>query len=116
MWYLHSGCYKHVTGDKSKFSTLILKSKGFVTYGYKNKGKIPRIGKVGMPSFTIIVDVLYVKGLKCSLLSIGQICDKCLTNHLSKDSCIIEDKITREIKLVGKRISNVFMISLDDLS
>jgi len=45
MWYLDSRCSKHVTRDKLKFSTLTPKSKGFVTYGDNNKGKILEIGE-----------------------------------------------------------------------
>ncbi|XP_050896565.1 uncharacterized protein LOC127103342 [Lathyrus oleraceus] len=54
LWYLDSGCSKHMTGNINKFSNLALKAKGYVTYGDKNKGKILGIGKVGAPPFTSI--------------------------------------------------------------
>src|ERR1044072_6860264 len=44
-WYLDSGCSKHMTGDKSKFSFLTPKAKGFVTYGDNNQGRILGVGK-----------------------------------------------------------------------
>lgn len=69
MWYLDSECSKLMTGDKSKFLTLILKSKGFVTYKDNNKGKILWIGKVCTPLFTTIDDLLYLEGLKHKLFS-----------------------------------------------
>jgi hypothetical protein len=105
-----------MTEDNSKFSSLTLKYKGFVTYGDNNKGIILDIDKVGTPSFTIIDDFLYVEGLKHNLLSISQLYDKGLKINFNKDECIIEDEISHEIKLIGKRINNIFMISLDDLS
>src|ERR1044072_6647876 len=105
-----------MTGDINKFSNLILKAKGYVTYGDNNKGKIIGIGKVGAPPFTSIEDVLYVEGLKHNLLSNSQLCDKCFKIKFTKDECLIEDEATHEVKLKGKRVNNIFMISLDDLS
>lgn len=58
----------------------------------------------------------YVDGLKYNIVSVIQLCDKDLKINFNKDVCIIEDEISHEIKLVGKRINNTFMISLDELS
>lgn len=116
MWYLDSGCSKHMTGDITRFSSLTLKSKGHVTYGDNNKGKILGVGKIGMPPSITIDNVLYVEGLKHNLLSISQLCDKGLQIIFNKDSCIVEDEASHEIKMVGKRYNNIFMISLDDSS
>src|ERR1044072_7658047 len=55
-WYLDSGCSKHITGDKSKFSFLTPKAKGFVTYGDNNQGRILGILKVGKSPQTMIDD------------------------------------------------------------
>ncbi|XP_050882935.1 uncharacterized protein LOC127086256 [Lathyrus oleraceus] len=99
LWYLDSGCSKHMTGNINKFSNLNLKAKGFVTYGDNNKGKIPGKGIVGAPPFTSIKDVLYVKGLKHNLLSISQLCDKGFKIKFTKDECLIEDEVTHEVKL-----------------
>lgn len=116
MYYLDSGCFKHMINDKSKFSYLTLKSKGLVTYVHKNKGSIICIGNVGTPSFTKIDDVLYVEGFKHNLIIISQLCNKGLNINFNKDECIIEDEISHEINLVENITNNIFMISLDDLS
>ena len=105
-----------MTRDIDKFSHLTLKAKGYVTYGDNNKGKILGIGKVGGPPFTSIEDVLYVEGLKHNVLSISQLCDKGFKIKFTKDECLIEDEVTHEAKLKGKRVNNIFMISLNDLS
>lgn len=55
-------------------------------------------------------------GLKHNIFGISQLCDKGLKINFNKDASIIEDEIFHEIKLVGKRINNIFMISLDDVS
>ncbi|XP_050896251.1 uncharacterized protein LOC127102991 [Lathyrus oleraceus] len=56
LWYLDSGCSKHMTRDISKFSNLMLKAKVYVTYGDNNKVKILGKGKVRAPPFTSIED------------------------------------------------------------
>ena len=94
-----------MTGDINQFSHLALKAKGFVTYGDNNKGRILGKGKVGAPPFTSIEDVLYVEGLKHNLLSISQLCDKGFKINFTKDECLIEDKVTHEVILKGKRIN-----------
>ena len=40
LWYLESGFSKHMTGDASSLTRLVIKHGGFVTYGDNNKGKI----------------------------------------------------------------------------
>jgi len=39
MWYLDSGCSRHMTRDKRKFKNFKRKEQGFVTHGNNNKGK-----------------------------------------------------------------------------
>ena len=87
-----------------------------VTYGDNNKGKILGVGKVGMTPSTSIDNVLYVQGLKHSLLSISELCDK--ENEITFDSnaCIIEGKEDNVIKFIGHRVNYIDMINLDDIS
>ena len=115
-WYLDSGCSKHMTGDKDKFTYLLPRTKGYVTYGDNNKGKILGIGKVGKSSNISIENVLYVEGLKHNLLSISQLCDKGYKIVFDSSHCIIEDKNSSQVKLMGNRVDNIYMISLDDTS
>ncbi|KAF1879740.1 hypothetical protein Lal_00039753 [Lupinus albus] len=70
--YLHSGCSKHMTSEKSKFSVLTPRDKGYVTYGDNNKGRILGVGRISKPPSTTIEGVLYVEGLKHNLLSISR--------------------------------------------
>ncbi|KAK8944883.1 hypothetical protein KSP39_PZI008049 [Platanthera zijinensis] len=44
VWYLDSGCSKHMTGNKEKFFSLEMKKGGVVTFGDNGKGKIIGIG------------------------------------------------------------------------
>nr|KYP37534.1 hypothetical protein KK1_041257 [Cajanus cajan] len=76
LWYLDSGCSRHMTGDPSKFSSLKLKNEGFVTHGDNNKGRILGHGNIGnSSSLTLIENVLFVEGLKHNFLSISQLSD-----------------------------------------
>uniref|UniRef100_A0A2N9FGB8 CCHC-type domain-containing protein n=1 Tax=Fagus sylvatica TaxID=28930 RepID=A0A2N9FGB8_FAGSY len=46
-WFLDSGCSRHMTGDKNKFTSLTLKDGGNVKFGDNSKGKIIGIGNIG---------------------------------------------------------------------
>jgi len=76
LWYLDSGCSKHMTGDESLLTGLTLKHGGYVTYGDNNKGKIIGSGDIGVKGSLTIQNVLLVEGLKHNLLSISQLSDK----------------------------------------
>ncbi|XP_073226919.1 uncharacterized protein [Cicer arietinum] len=104
MWYLDSGCSKHMTGDITKFSALTLESKGHVVYGDNNKGKILGIGKVGTAPSPSIEDVLYVEGLKHNLISISQLCDKGYKIVFNKDECVIQNEATNETQFVAQHV------------
>jgi len=38
LWYLDSGCSRHMMGDKSKLTDFLSKEEGYVTFGDNNKG------------------------------------------------------------------------------
>src|ERR1044072_1494493 len=104
-----------MTGDKSKFCFLTLKAKGFVTYGDNNQGRILGDGKVGKSPQTMIEDVLLIEGLKHNLLSISQLSDKGYNIEFNSSNCIVEKKDDTHGKMIGKRVNNIYMISLDNV-
>ena len=71
LWYLDSGCSKHMTGNKGLFKTLIERKIGTVTFGDGSKSVIREIGTVDIPGFSVFEDVWYVDGLKANLLSMN---------------------------------------------
>ena len=105
-----------MTGDKSKFTSFKYKEQGHITYGDNNKGKILGIGKVGKTPSTSIDNVLYVEGLKHSLLSISQLCDKGNEVVFNSKSCSIKGEKDNVTKFQGQRVNNVYMIDLDNIS
>ena len=60
-----------MTDDKEAFITLRLKEGGMVTYGDDRKGHIIEIDKIQITYQTCLENVLYVLGLKHSLISIS---------------------------------------------
>ena len=111
-WYIDSGCSKHMTGDASNFTYISPKKSGHVTYGDNNKGRILGVGKIGTNSSNSIENVLLVEGLKHSLLSVSQLCDKGYLVSFDSQKCLIEHKHDINIKHVGHRVNNVYMIDL----
>jgi len=115
MWYLDSGCSKHMTGEASQLINLKWKPVGFVTYGDNNRGRILGVGDIGSGNKVIIKDVLLVESLKHSLLSISQLCDCGYRITFEPEQCIIADSESTETVLVGKRVSNVYMLNVSSI-
>ncbi|GJV78370.1 retrovirus-related pol polyprotein from transposon TNT 1-94 [Tanacetum coccineum] len=96
-WIKDSGCSKHMTGNKSLFSTYKAYDGGNVVFGSNLKGKIIGKGTISNDSLTIS-NVEHVDNLAFNLLSVGQIYDnKCQVLFTEEGSEIIKD---------GKTIGN----------
>jgi len=115
LWYLDSGCSRHMTGDKTKFAKLELKEEGFVTYGDNNKGRILGNGVIGNGSSFNIKNVLLVEGLKHNLISISQLCDKGFKVMFEPNSYLIYDA-HGSIVLIGKIVNNRYLLDLHHAS
>src|SRR3954470_17213592 len=66
-WYLDSGCSRHMTGRRSIFQDLVLKSGGEVKFGGDQKGKIIGSGTIKSGNSPSISNVLLVEGLTHNL-------------------------------------------------
>jgi len=111
-WYLDNSCSKHMTGDLTKFTSLKLKAEGHVTYGDNNRGRILGRGIVGTGNSTTIENVLYVEGLKHSLLSISQLCDKGYKVNFKSNGCTISSDSSGKVLFTGKRVSNIYLLNI----
>ena len=89
LWYLDSGCSRHMTGDKSLFKTLKKKVGDYVTFGDGSHAQVLGKGTIEIPKLPLLKDVLYIKGLKANLLNITQICDEDFLVQFLKKGCII---------------------------
>ena len=112
LWFLDSGCSKHMTGDESKFLSLSVYHEGIVTFENNLIGNIVAVGKIGMSLSRSIDNVFLVKGSKHSLLSISQFCDRNLVKF-TNESCVFSNKSTRTKILKGTRKGNTYMVDLN---
>ena len=112
-WIKDSGCSRHMTGNKSLFSTYQKCDGGNVTFGSKAKSKIIEKGRISHDSLTID-DVAHVDNLGFNLLSISQLCRNKYNVLFSENgSKILRDGIT-----IAKGVlkNNVYVMKLDQSS
>ena len=105
LWYLDSGCSRHMTGYKTLFKTFFEGKIGTVTFRDGSKSVIRGIGTVDIPGLPVFEDVWYVDGLKANLLSISQICDNGLNVLFTKYECEILDE-GGDCMCIGVRTAN----------
>ena len=91
VWYLDSGCSRHMSGDRSLFKTVEEYKCGTVTFGDGGKADIVGKGEIDIPGLPVLREVLFVDGLKANLLSISQMCDNGAEVRFSKEKCIVSD-------------------------
>ncbi|GKD31344.1 hypothetical protein Tco_1242122 [Tanacetum coccineum] len=70
LWYLDSGCSKHMTGDRSQLTNFVNKFLGTVKFGNYHVAKILGYGDYQIGNVTIS-RVYYVEGLGHNLFSVG---------------------------------------------
>ena len=104
----------HMIVEKSIFQSISLMSSGVVTFRGNQKGLITGVGKVCIPPYPPINNVLFVKGLKHNLLSISQLCNNGYNVTFNKDMCIVQNKDNSSL-LSTKRQGNLYKIKLGDL-
>nr|GEZ40134.1 integrase, catalytic region, zinc finger, CCHC-type, peptidase aspartic, catalytic [Tanacetum cinerariifolium] len=113
LWYLDSGCSKHMTGDRSRLMNFMKNFIETVRFGNDHFGAIMGYGDY-MIGDSVISRVYYVEGLRHNLFSVGQFYDSDLEVAFKKHSCYVRD--TDGVKLInGSRGSNLYTISIEDI-
>ncbi|KAJ9553680.1 hypothetical protein OSB04_017725 [Centaurea solstitialis] len=113
VWYLDSGCSKHMTGRKEILHNFKPKFCGSVQFGNEQYAPIVGYGDVIQDKVTI-KKVSLVEGLGHNLFSIGQFCDKDLEVGFKKRRCVVKTESGKEL-LVGTRRRNLYKIDLRDV-
>ncbi|KAI3735801.1 hypothetical protein L6452_15316 [Arctium lappa] len=113
MWYLDSGCSKHMTGQKDMLTNFTEKYCGTVRYENDQFSPILGYGDIQRKNITI-KKVSYVEGLGHNLFSIGQFCDKDLEVNFKAKRCSVRTEEGEEL-LVGTRKSDLYTINLSDV-
>jgi hypothetical protein len=79
-WYLDTGCSTHMTGRRDWFTTLKNTQNNNVKFADDSTLAVKGIGDVSIKrkdgKYSVISNVLYIPGMKCNLLSIGQLLEK----------------------------------------
>ncbi|GJW53666.1 integrase, catalytic region, zinc finger, CCHC-type containing protein [Tanacetum coccineum] len=90
LWYLESGCSKHMSGNRSQLMNFVGKFLGTVRFGNDKIAKIMGYGDYQLGNI-IISRVYYVEGLGHNLFSVGQFCDADLEVAFRKNTCFIRN-------------------------
>nr|GFA81807.1 integrase, catalytic region, zinc finger, CCHC-type, peptidase aspartic, catalytic [Tanacetum cinerariifolium] len=105
LWYLDSGCSKHMTGDRSQLVNFVQKFFGTVKFGNDHVAKIMGYGDYQIGNVTIS-QVYYVEGLGHNLFSVGQFCDSDLEVASRQHTCFIRNSDGVDL-LTGSRGNNL---------
>ena len=115
LWYLDSGCSRHMTGDSTLLTKFVERVGPSITFGDDNKGYTMGYGLISSEN-VIIESVALVDGLKHNLMSISQLCDRGNEVWFTKEACVISEKTTGNILLTGNRKGNVYVADFNSTS
>ena len=108
LWYLDSGCSRHMIGDRSLFKVFKSKKGCNVTFGDGSKSQIKGKGIISLPGLPDIANVLYVEGLRVNLLSISQICDQDFMVLFSKEKYLVMDESGKKLISGVRTLDNCY--------
>ena len=108
LWYLDSGCSRHMAGDRSLFKVFESKKGGNVTFGNGSKSQIKGKRIISLPGLPDIVNVLYVEGLRVNLLSISPICDQDFMVLFSKGKCLVMNESRKKLISGVRTLDNCY--------
>ncbi|GKA00561.1 retrovirus-related pol polyprotein from transposon TNT 1-94 [Tanacetum coccineum] len=113
MWYLDSGCSKHMTEDRSQLTNFVHKFLGTIKFGNDQVAKIMGYGDYHIGNVTIS-RVYYVEVLGHNLFSVGQFCDSDLEVAFRKHTCLVCNLEGVDL-LSGSRGTNLYSLSIRDI-
>ncbi len=118
VWYIDSGCSRHMTGNNTLLHDFKSINGGYVAFGSKG-GRISGKGTVsnGILSFN---QVNYVDNLDYNLLSVSQICDNKYSTLFDDSACYVLKPgftIPKEwILLTAPRVKDVYLLDMNSES
>lgn len=101
-----------MTGDIKNFLSLKALQGGGVSCGDGKKRYILGVGKVGKSLGESIDNVCHVSGLKDSLLSVSEICDKRHEVKFTSEKCTVVNLTTKKVILTAYRSKNMYVANL----
>ncbi|GJZ61981.1 retrovirus-related pol polyprotein from transposon TNT 1-94 [Tanacetum coccineum] len=113
LWYLDSGCSKHMTRDRSQLTNFVSKFLGTVKFGNDHVAKIMGYGDYQIGNITIS-RVYYVDGLGHNLFSVGRFYDSNLEVAFRQHTYFIHNLEGVDL-LTGSLGNNLYTLSLGDM-
>nr|GEX29790.1 retrovirus-related Pol polyprotein from transposon TNT 1-94 [Tanacetum cinerariifolium] len=113
LWYLDSGCSKHMTGDRSQLTNFVSKFLGTIKFRNDHVAMIIGYGDYQIRN-VMILRVYYVDGLRHNLVSVGQFCDSNLEVAFRQHTCLICNLEGVDL-LTGSQGNNQYTLSLGDM-
>ncbi|GKB27703.1 retrovirus-related pol polyprotein from transposon TNT 1-94 [Tanacetum coccineum] len=113
LWYLDSGCSKHMTGNRSQLTNFVNKFLGTIKSVNDHVAKILGYGDYQIGN-VLISKVYYVEGLGHNLLFVGKFCDSNLEVAFRQYTFFIRNLEGVNL-LTGSRGNNLYTLSLGDM-
>nr|GEV12804.1 hypothetical protein [Tanacetum cinerariifolium] len=113
LWYLDSGCSKHMTRDRSQLIHFVNKFLGTIKFGNDHLEKIMGYGDYQIRNVTIS-RVYFVEGLGHNLFSVGQFYDSDLEVAFCQHTCFIHNLEGVDL-LTRSRGNSLYTLSLGDM-
>ncbi|GJU86172.1 hypothetical protein Tco_1293718 [Tanacetum coccineum] len=113
LWYLDSGCSKHMTGDHSQLTNFVHKFLGTIKFGNDQIIKIMGYGDYQIENITIL-RVYYVEGLGHNIFFVGQFCDSDLEVAFRKHTYFVRNLEGVDL-LSGYQETNLYTLSIGDM-
>nr|GEW10829.1 integrase, catalytic region, zinc finger, CCHC-type, peptidase aspartic, catalytic [Tanacetum cinerariifolium] len=113
LWYLDSGCSKHMTGDRSQLTNFVNNFLGTIKFENDHVEKIMGYGDYHIGN-VMILRVYYIEGLGHNLFSVGQFCDSDLEVAFRQHTCFIRNLEGVDL-LTGSRGNSLYTLSLGDI-
>nr|GEY88830.1 retrovirus-related Pol polyprotein from transposon TNT 1-94 [Tanacetum cinerariifolium] len=117
LWYLDSGCSKHMTRDRSQLINFVQKFLGMVKFENDHVAKIMGYCDYKIGNVTI-ARVYFVEGLGHNLFSMGLFCDSDLEVAFHQHTCFIRnlDGIKTKSWLWHRRLSHINFGAINHLA
>ncbi|GJU60483.1 retrovirus-related pol polyprotein from transposon TNT 1-94 [Tanacetum coccineum] len=110
VWYLDSGCSRHMTGVKQYLHRYSKESGPKVVFGDNSSGDTEGYGSMNYNGITF-TRVAYVNGLKHNLISISQLCDANFKVLFTKTQGTIFNQ-NDEVVLIAPRRRDIYIIDM----
>ncbi|GJY49056.1 retrovirus-related pol polyprotein from transposon TNT 1-94 [Tanacetum coccineum] len=114
LWYVDSGCSKHMTGNLKLFINFVWKFLGTIRFGNDHIAAILSFSDLQWGNI-LITRVYFVEGLGYNLFSVGQFCDSDLEVAFKRNTCFVRNLEGVDL-LKGNRTRNLYTINLHDMA